>query len=609
MDLSPAAAGGDTDHREAERSNKKIRCREDDPEEEARLKDPSLSYKAMLAAGHNAETIEELWEEEAEPEAEEGDIVISDGEGGPFMKLSESFKTKLRKPWENAVVIKLLGKRIGFRVLKSKIQNLWKPRSPFRLIDLENDFFIVRFKDNSDTMQALLGRPWTVFGHALMVQPWTPNFRATDGIIGKATVWVRFKGIPLDWYHSQVLLGLGDMVGSAVKIDERTTSTDRGRFAKVAVVVDLTKPLKGVITVDNEVFKVVYEGVPELCFTCGRADHTQLSCPERVRDVESTEEGLTQRYQDAPNPSEPNPASGHSRAELPVTVKQPTIGEWMVVPPRTRRQPRRFSPLNNPGNPQSRPFPGPSNRFSPLAQSPITVDQASTSTSPPQTQLNLANLVFHAKTTKSTKLQAQKNKTFLKKASTAQTPQTNIIRPPLADRTNTDQLSQPVTVIQPPRPHLNNEKAATPASHPRPSPTPEQTPSIFHNRHTAVTHTEADHSKIVAEPRTAIHDPTNVPYTSHNHRTPQAGPPIWEDPLTTTKPPDIPNSVNTDPSPHFKSREHAQGQSDVIMFSDVQMVTEVGREPPQSDGDTLMDEVTVDTHSVAQAVSAVSPLN
>ncbi|KAJ4822016.1 hypothetical protein Tsubulata_001579 [Turnera subulata] len=247
----PATVNGDSDHREGERSNKKVRRREEEQTENMILESPKLSYRNILNSGHEAEE-QEIWDDEDEPEVEDGDIIIAETEGGPVMKLSESFKSRLRKPWESVVVIKLMGKRIGYRVLRSKIQSLWKPQSPFRLIDLENDFFVVRFKDKTDALQALLGGPWAVFGHALMVQPWTPEFRAVNGVIEKATVWVRFMDIPLDWYHTKVLLGLGNMVGRAMKIDERTTSTDRGKFAKVAVVVDLTKPLKGVVTVEEE---------------------------------------------------------------------------------------------------------------------------------------------------------------------------------------------------------------------------------------------------------------------------------------------------------------------------------------------------------------------
>ncbi|KAJ4848185.1 hypothetical protein Tsubulata_002980 [Turnera subulata] len=265
---SPAATDGVTDHREADKSNKKVRLREeaqrDSSTEDVPIEDSRASYKDMLAAGKGADDQPEPWVEDEEPTVEDGDIVIRGGDGGPIMELSEAFKSWLRKPWENAVVVKLIGKSIGFRVLKSKIQTLWKPKSPFRRIDLENGFYIVRFKDPVDMMVVLLGGPW---------MPWTPEFRAMEGAIEKATVWVRFMGVPIEWYHTQILQGMGSMVGQFLKTDEHTNSTDRGKFAKVAVIVDLTQLLNGIVTVDGEVFKVVYEGIPQICFFCGKAGH------------------------------------------------------------------------------------------------------------------------------------------------------------------------------------------------------------------------------------------------------------------------------------------------------------------------------------------------
>ncbi|KAJ4841444.1 hypothetical protein Tsubulata_035915 [Turnera subulata] len=128
---------------------------------------------------------------------------------------------------------------------------------------------------------ALLDGPWIVFGHALSVQHWSPCFRASKGVIERATVWVRFPGIPVDRYHPEILYGLGDMVGQTVRADEHTLKMERGQFAKMAIVVDLTKPLPCTIRVDDEELKVVYERIPQICFQCGKTDHSQEVCPDR----------------------------------------------------------------------------------------------------------------------------------------------------------------------------------------------------------------------------------------------------------------------------------------------------------------------------------------
>ncbi|KAJ4839501.1 hypothetical protein Tsubulata_049594 [Turnera subulata] len=75
-----------------------------------------------------------------------------------------------------------------------------------------------------------------------------------------AVVWVRFLELPLHTYHSSILNTLGDLVGESIRIDHATREYQRGQFAKIAVEVDLTKPLKGTILFKGKAQKVIYEG-------------------------------------------------------------------------------------------------------------------------------------------------------------------------------------------------------------------------------------------------------------------------------------------------------------------------------------------------------------
>lgn len=50
----------------------------------------------------------------------------------------------------NTVVIKLLGRKIGFSVLQSKIYNLSKLSSSFCSMDIENGYFLASFQNKFD---------------------------------------------------------------------------------------------------------------------------------------------------------------------------------------------------------------------------------------------------------------------------------------------------------------------------------------------------------------------------------------------------------------------------------------------------------------------------
>ncbi|CAN1191447.1 hypothetical protein LINPERHAP1_LOCUS40397 [Linum perenne] len=62
--------------------------------------------------------------------AGEKDIVPSVSNGVRSSKLSKEFKEKLCKPWSNTVVIRLLGKSVGYAYLYNRLCSMWKPFGP-----------------------------------------------------------------------------------------------------------------------------------------------------------------------------------------------------------------------------------------------------------------------------------------------------------------------------------------------------------------------------------------------------------------------------------------------------------------------------------------------
>ncbi|KAK9085981.1 hypothetical protein Sjap_026392 [Stephania japonica] len=55
--------------------------------------------------------------------------------------------------------------------------------------------------------------------------------------------WIRFPGLPPQFYHKQILRTIAQYVSDFIKLDLKTTTSQRGHLARVAVVLDLNKPL------------------------------------------------------------------------------------------------------------------------------------------------------------------------------------------------------------------------------------------------------------------------------------------------------------------------------------------------------------------------------
>ncbi|MBA0855214.1 hypothetical protein Goshw_010730, partial [Gossypium schwendimanii] len=107
---------------------------------------------------------------------EDGDILKSTLNKILAIDFSERFKRILVNDMETIVIFKLLGCNIGYGVLYNQISSLWKPSQTFRLMDVENGYYLVRFQNKVDYGMALTQGPWIVFGHYFTVQPWMVDF-------------------------------------------------------------------------------------------------------------------------------------------------------------------------------------------------------------------------------------------------------------------------------------------------------------------------------------------------------------------------------------------------------------------------------------------------
>ncbi|XP_058741845.1 uncharacterized protein LOC131614249 [Vicia villosa] len=172
----------------------------------------------------------------------------------------------------------MLGKRVGFKALENRLNQLWAKHGSLSIVDLDNDFFTVSFANNDDHCRALLEGPWMIYDHYHSVREWKPNFCPSSDAIEQIAVWVRISGLPLEYYDARVLAFIGNRIGSMVKVDRNTLKIERGKYARLCVQVDLTKPLLAMFSIKGRHYKIEYEGLHLLCLRCGRFGHGNDEC-------------------------------------------------------------------------------------------------------------------------------------------------------------------------------------------------------------------------------------------------------------------------------------------------------------------------------------------
>ena len=77
----------------------------------------------------------------------------------PMITISKDEWKALCEPWKLCLVVKLLGKTLGFRFLKVRLQKLWLKEGNMDFINIGNDVFLVKFLNQRDYNFALIEGP------------------------------------------------------------------------------------------------------------------------------------------------------------------------------------------------------------------------------------------------------------------------------------------------------------------------------------------------------------------------------------------------------------------------------------------------------------------
>jgi len=166
---------------------------------------------------------------------------------------------------KDALVIKLLGKSVGYNIMRDRLHRLWKLSAGFQIMDNGNGYYMVKFDYAADREKVMDGGPWMMFDHYLTVQEWSEEFASPTAKVENTMVWIRFSGLNLFYYDESVSMAMASTVGRPIKVDTNTLDVTRGRYVRVCVEVNLNKPVVGKVWMKNHWYKVEYEGLHRIC--------------------------------------------------------------------------------------------------------------------------------------------------------------------------------------------------------------------------------------------------------------------------------------------------------------------------------------------------------
>ncbi|KAL7218869.1 hypothetical protein ACSBR2_012023 [Camellia fascicularis] len=231
--------------------------------------------------------VEEVSSDEDEPEmAQEStdhDEAMDDvNRGIPRVKISQALLKKIREPWKKCLIVRLLGKKIGYKLFMAKMTRLWGLQADFEALDIGHGFFIVKFDMIEDYTKVYTGGPWIVMDHYVTVRKWQQDFRSDVAEEDTTAFWVRFLNLPIEYYNEKVLFHIAKVLGVPLKIDINTAMASRGKYARVCIEMDLRKPLVSQFAIGKNIYLVEYEHLHSVCFSCGRVGHVKEVCPDTL---------------------------------------------------------------------------------------------------------------------------------------------------------------------------------------------------------------------------------------------------------------------------------------------------------------------------------------
>ncbi|XP_057791024.1 uncharacterized protein LOC131007942 [Salvia miltiorrhiza] len=180
------------------------------------------------------------------------------------------------------------------RDLKAELQSLWAIKSPWFLMPMGKGYYTLKFTTPEDKATAKAHVIWDLAAGSIRLRDWVRYFNPYKESSSLAQVWVRIYYLPVEFWHPEVLTGIGHWLGQPLKIDGNSLNDEVAHFARILVEIDLAKTLPENFIIDggDYSFKIefCYEYLPLFCTRCKITGHSADKCRKGRKEKQPIEE-------------------------------------------------------------------------------------------------------------------------------------------------------------------------------------------------------------------------------------------------------------------------------------------------------------------------------
>lgn len=217
-----------------------------------------------------------------------------------------------------------------------------------------DNLFLTVFTSEEDRRRALLEGPWHFFQSLMLFKAPLGLQNPSEVIFDEVEVWIQCHNLPVACMHPAYVRRIGEQLGRVLEIDIGEGGLCLGRFARVRVLRPLSRPLDKCVKIETNgvgediLIILLYERLPDYCFTCGQIGHVAKFCEDEEADKSTLAFGPSLKAGKVlvgrPRRNSQGPLSGGP----PVTIPQKSMEADSIIVDRSTPAPKPISTLTPP---------------------------------------------------------------------------------------------------------------------------------------------------------------------------------------------------------------------------------------------------------------------
>ncbi|KAK1297666.1 hypothetical protein QJS10_CPB15g01195 [Acorus calamus] len=162
-------------------------------------------------------------------------VELGTHEGQKFVVCEEEDLKEMDTHWALSLVGYVIGKKPYYKPFVDFLHRLWRPKGNMEILMRNGGFFIAKFSDEDDLMNAMEGGPWLMAGRPIVLRRWSRGMRLEIERLETIPVWIRFPALPLHMWGTRLISKLASAIGKPLYMDSATAGRSHIAFARVCV--------------------------------------------------------------------------------------------------------------------------------------------------------------------------------------------------------------------------------------------------------------------------------------------------------------------------------------------------------------------------------------